>query len=71
MRLWSSVTMQYFRTKQAEEEWSLHQYSFLAGSLENFSTRFSFERLDKNPNAKQSQTSTDGKTDSPNIFLKN
>ena len=32
MRLWSSKTMQYIRTKQAEERWSLHQYSFLAGS---------------------------------------
>jgi hypothetical protein len=25
-------TMQYIRTKQAEEKWSLHQYNFLAGS---------------------------------------
>jgi hypothetical protein len=33
MRLWSSVMMQYIRTKQAEEECSLHQYNFLAGSL--------------------------------------
>ena len=24
--------MQYIRTKQAEENWSLHQYNFLAGS---------------------------------------
>jgi hypothetical protein len=24
--------MQYIRTKQAEEKWSLHQYNFLAGS---------------------------------------
>ena len=32
MRLWSSMKMQYIRTKQAEEKWSLHQYNFLAGS---------------------------------------
>jgi len=31
MRLWSSLTMQYIRTKQAEEKWSLHQYNFIAG----------------------------------------
>jgi hypothetical protein len=32
MRLWFSMMMQYIRTKQAEEKWSLHQYHFLAGS---------------------------------------
>jgi len=32
IHLWSSVFMQYIRTKQAEEKWSLHQYNFLAGS---------------------------------------
>jgi len=32
MRLWSSMIMQYIRTKQAEEKWSWHQYNFLAGS---------------------------------------
>jgi len=32
MRLWSSKMMQNIRTKQAEENWSLHQYNFLAGS---------------------------------------
>ena len=32
MCLWSSMTMQYIRTKQAEENWSLRQYNFLAGS---------------------------------------
>jgi hypothetical protein len=33
MRLWSSMMMmQYIRTKQAEEKWSLHQYNILAGS---------------------------------------
>ena len=32
MRLWSSMMMQYVRTKQSEEKWSLHQYNFLAGS---------------------------------------
>jgi hypothetical protein len=26
------MIMQYIRTKQAEEKWSLHQYNFLAGS---------------------------------------
>jgi len=32
IRLWSSLMMQNIRTKQAEENWSLLQYSFLAGS---------------------------------------
>jgi hypothetical protein len=32
MRLWSSMMMQYIRTKEAEKKWSLHQYNFLAGS---------------------------------------
>ena len=32
-RLWSPVMMQYIRTKQAEENWSMHQYNFVAGSL--------------------------------------
>jgi hypothetical protein len=32
MGLWSSIMMQYIRTKQAEEKWSLHQNNFLAGS---------------------------------------
>jgi len=32
MRLWSSMFMQYIRTKQVEEKWSLHQYNFLVGS---------------------------------------
>ena len=32
MHLWSSMMMQYIRTKEAEENWSLHQYIFLAGS---------------------------------------
>ena len=26
------MMVQYIRTKQAEENWSLHQYNFLAGS---------------------------------------
>jgi len=26
------MMMQYIRTKQEEEKWSLHQYNFLAGS---------------------------------------
>jgi hypothetical protein len=26
------MTMQFIRTKQAEEKWSLHQYNFLVGS---------------------------------------
>jgi hypothetical protein len=32
MRLWSSIIVQYIRTKQAEEKLSVHQYNFLAGS---------------------------------------
>ena len=32
MSLWSSLMMQYIRTKQAEEKRSLHLYNFLAGS---------------------------------------
>jgi len=32
MRQWSSVMMQNIQTKQVEENWSLHQYNFLAGS---------------------------------------
>ena len=31
-RLWSSMMMQYIRTKQVGGKWSLHQYKFLAGS---------------------------------------
>ena len=31
-RLWSSMMMLYIRTKEAEENLSLHQYNFLAGS---------------------------------------
>ena len=46
MPVWSSVTMQYIRTRQAEEKWSLHQYTFLASSCK-CSTRLSFGRLDK------------------------
>jgi hypothetical protein len=65
------MMMQYIRTKQAEENWSLHQYNFLAGSRKTKNTRTSFGRLDKNSNAKQSQTSAGGKSDSPNIFFKN
>jgi hypothetical protein len=30
MRLWSSVMMQNIWTKQVKENWSLHQYDFLA-----------------------------------------
>ena len=30
MLLLSSMMMQYIRTKQAEENWSLHKYNFLA-----------------------------------------
>jgi len=32
IRLWSSMLMQYIRTKQAEKKLSLHQYNFLVGS---------------------------------------
>jgi len=63
--------MQYIRTKQAEETWSLHQYNFLADSRKTVPLACRSEDWIKILNAKQSQTSVGGKSDSPNIFFKN
>jgi len=57
--------------QKADKKWSLHKYNFLAGNRKTFSTRLSFGRLDKHSNAKRSQTSAGGESDSLNIFFKN
>jgi len=36
MFLWFSMMMQYIRTKQAEEKWSLDQYNFLTVRRKTF-----------------------------------
>jgi hypothetical protein len=56
--------MQYIQTKQAEERWSLHPYNFLAGSRKTVPHACRSEDWKKNSNAKLSQTSAGGKSES-------